>query len=323
MNIVFKKLGFGIAILLLMSNCLKELKPLDNGYVNKPVIWCILNCDSTISLISSGNRGMEDDDIVNFKALKIYLFEEGLAVDSLLNQSIYKDTFTHHFHVKAKPNKRYSISIIGFDLKLSSIVTTPNYLLIPKDIELTQGDNAQLTYTLADDPNFSDAYQFMVEVIHQGTLIDTANNDTLNKNYTFMKNYEKYDEPLLNFDFLKLNVTNNTTLTYPVSDNLFNGKDKSFLFTVQNPVSPVFFRLRVPSKGIPIADKMICKKQFVLIKCRKISPDYYKFILSENKNSAIFGTPYFNPTNIYSNVIGGLGLMAAMTERTDTLWIRK
>ena len=85
----------------------------------------------------------------------------------------------------------------------------------------------------------------------------------------------------------------------------------------------VFFQFKTSLKGIPVSNKLICNKQYVLIRCRKISPDYYKYIVSESKNSAIFGTPYFNPTNVYCNLFGGLGLMGAMTERTDTVWIRK
>jgi hypothetical protein len=208
-------------------------------------------------------------------------------------------------------------------LDISGTILMPNPFSKPDNIKLTQGDNAQLTYTLTDDITFNDAYQFNVEIYHSGLLIDTATNDTINKSYFFSTFYDKFDEPTLDYNFLGLNEILPGQYTFPVGDNLFNGKKKAFLFSLQNPVTDIFYRFRIPViKGL-ISDKLICKKQYVLIKCRKISPEYYKFLVSENKNNAIFGTPYFNPTNVYSNINGGLGLMAGVAERTDTVWIRK
>lgn len=323
MNFAFNKNSYLIWILLLASGCVRELIPENNGYKPKPVIWAIFNLDSTVSITTSGNTGIDKNDFVYMPDASMFLYEDGIKVDSLLSQSITGSRQVHSFTIKPKSFKIYNLIITNKTTSLSGQFKMPGTLIKPLEIKLTQGENAQLTYTLFDDVSFNDAYQFMVEIHHIGSLVDTATTDTINKSYSFINYYTKYDEPSINTNFLGINPPSPSTFTFPVTDNLFNGKNKSFLFTLQNPVSNIFMRFRTPVVGSAISDKLICTKQYVLIKCRKISPEYYKFINSENKNNDIFGTPYFNPTNVYSNISGGLGLIAGMTERTDTVWIRK
>lgn len=323
MNFAFNKNSYLIWILLLASGCVRELIPVNNGYKPKPVIWALFNLDSTVSIITSGNTGIDNDNVVNMPNATMYIYENGVKVDSLLSQNITGTHQLHMFKIMPKSFKNYKLVISNKTTSLSGEFQMPNTLLKPLEIKLTQGENAQLTYTLFDDVSFNDAYQFLVEIHHFGLLIDTATTDTINKSYSFINYYTKYDEPSLNTNFLGINPPSPSVFTFPVTDNLFNGKNKSFLFTLQNPVSNIFMRFRTPVVGAPIRDKLICTQQYILIKCRKISPEYYKFINSENKNNDIFGTPYFNPTNVYGNINNGLGLIAGMTERADTVWIRK
>ena len=174
---------------------------------------------------------------------------------------------------------------------------------------------ALVQWSYSTNQNEGNIYGFSLSVINQGssTLVFSM---YPNQSSLTIRNLTSP----LNYNFLGLNNYGISKLTYPVTDNLFNGKNRTFLFTLQNPVSNIFY---IPRNSILVSDKLICTKQYVLIRCRNISPDYCKFIISENTNSAIFGTPYFNPTNVYSNIIGGLGLIGGMTERTDTVWIRK
>ncbi|MFM9944210.1 MAG: DUF4249 family protein [Bacteroidia bacterium] len=323
MKLVFKKYGIGICLIIGLGSCVKELQPESNGYQAKPVIWAILNLDSTITIVTSGNMGIKTTDVLDISQVGMFLFEDENIVDHILLKSLQGDSQTHRFKIKPKKFKTYTLKLLNSTMEVSGSVQMPNPLQKPDELKLTQGENAQLSYTLLDDGSFSDAYQFKVEIYHSGILIDTATNDTINNKYSFIKYYDKYEEPTLNYNFLNLNTIGTDVFTFPVTDNLFNGKKKTFLFTLQNQVSNVFFRFRIPfTKGV-VSDKMICTRQFVLIKCRNISPEYYKFILSENKNNAIFGTPYFNPGNVYSNINGGLGLIGGMAERVDTVWIRK
>lgn len=323
MSSVFKKNNIALIILLVLFSCVKPLIPTNNSYVAKTVVWAILNPDSTLTLVTSGNRGLEDNDMVNITNIDMFLFENGLLVDQLHNQSIHSDSQTHRFSFKPKHNKTYTIKMVNQEVEINGLVAMPNPFLKPDQVSLTQGDNAQLSYTITDDESFNDAYQFSVEMYHYGVLADTASGDTIDKNYLFKRGYDKYEEPELNYNFLGLNNSGLDIYTFPVADYLFNGKKKRFLFTLQNPITNIFFIPRNIISGAPVSNKLICTKQYVLIKCRKISPDYYKFLVSENKNNAIFGTPYFNPTNVYSNIQGGLGLIGAMVERTDTVWIKK
>ncbi len=320
MKLVFNKNSLPLFLLLIISGCVKELIPETNGYIAKTVVWAILNPDSAIAIITSGNQGLEENDEVNISNIDMFLYEDGVKVDSLLSQKIINTNQIHKFKITPKNTKTYTLKISNKDMEISGATAIPGILPKPYEIKLTQGENAQLSYTITDNLLSVDAYQFDVEIYHYGTLTDTATDDTLSKSYSFVKPFEKYDEPTLNYNFLGLNNFGTSKLTYPVIDNLFNGKNRTFLFTLQNPVSTIFY---IPRNSIKVSDKFICTKQYVLIKCRNISQDYYKFIISENKNSAIFGTPYFNPTNVYSNITGGLGLIGGMTERTDTVWIRK
>ena len=320
MKLVSSSHSLALFLLLILSGCVKELIPETNGYKAKPVVWAILNSDSTVAIITSGNQGLEDNNEVNILNINMFLYENGVKVDSLLAQKITNNSQTHHFKITPINTKTYTLNISNKDMEISGSTFIPSLLPKPFEIKLTQGEIAQLTYTVADNFWSVDAYQFDVEIYHYGMLTDTATDDTLNTSYSFTKPFDKYDEPTLNYNFLGLNNYGISKLTYPVTDNLFNGKNRTFLFTLQNPVSNIFY---IPRNSILVSDKLICTKQYVLIRCRNISPDYCKFIISENTNSAIFGTPYFNPTNVYSNIIGGLGLIGGMTERTDTVWIRK
>ncbi len=321
MKSVFKTITLLLFGLSMLSGCIKELTPTNNGYVAKPIIWAILNTDSALVLITSGNKGISDKDIVDINTIDMFVYEDGIVVDQLLNQNISSDSQTHTFSFKPNPSKTYTIKLTNQMHVISGTTHMPSSLLKPYEMMVTQGESAQLKYSITDDLTNNDAYQFSVEIYHFGTLTDTATNDTLNKAYFFFRKFDKFEEPSLTFNFL--GFPNSETYTYPVADNLFNGKKKTFLFSLQNPVSPVFYRPRELTQKTPVSDKLNCTKQYVLIKCRKISTDYYKFLVSSKESTAIFGTPFYQPTNVYTNIVGGLGLIGAFTERTDTVWIKK
>lgn len=310
-------------MLLIISGCVKDLIPENNGYQPKVAVWAILNPDSLVSVITSGNRGLTDDDVVNIPFIDMILYENGLQVDRLPAQSISSETKIHRFKTKPAQFKTYALKITNFNTEILAFVQMPNKLLKPEEIKLSQGENAQLIYTITDDISFADAYQFDVEICHYGILRDTATSEVIDSNYFYFYPFNSYDEPALNYNILGLNNKSLNEYTFPVNDNLFNGKKKTFIFTVYNPVSNRFLIRKNKNSNYPVSDELMAVKQYALIKCRKISPDYYKFLISENRNNAIFGTPYYNPTNVYSNISGSLGLMAGMTERTDTVWIRK
>ena len=323
MRSVFKNFYFPLLLVVItFSNCVKELVPANNGYVPKPVIWAILNLDSTVTIVTSGNKGLYNEDIVNIPVIDMILYKNGIPVDQLFSQSITSDSQSHRFSVKPESNNNYSIKLFTANLEITGSAVMPNPIPPAGDITLGQGENARLSFSITDDLAFNDAYQFSIGIYHYGQLTDTAT-DTIIRDYYHTSPYDKFEEPALNYNFLGLNAVSANSYTFPVSDDLFNGKRKTFLFNIQNPVSNTFFIPRNIIKGPPVSDKLIAKKQYILIRSRKISQEYYKFILSENKNNAIFGTPYFNPINVYSNITGGLGLMAGMAERTDTVWIRK
>lgn len=322
MNSVFKKLPFCFALLLLLIGCIKELTPNKNGYVAKPVFWAILNPDSSFKLISGGNRGMADENYVNLYPVTIHLYENGTLLAQLNNLKISSDSQTHFFKVKPGFMKNYTLKILHQGTEMMATVKVPSKMPPPNDVILSPGEHSQLIVTIVDDIALSDAYQFKVRMKRTGILVDTATLDTLQRNYFLIHYYDKFDEPNLSFDYLGLNPPLASDFTFPVNDNLFNGKSKSFIFSIQNPGKNEYLVLREKSSP-PVSDKFLVKQQYIEIVCRKLAPEYYKFMASEVKSNAIFGTPYFNPANLYSNIEGGLGLFAAVSERRDTVWIIK
>jgi hypothetical protein len=321
MKLHFKTILGIIGCAWFLSGCVKELIPENNGYKPKVVMWAILSPDSSIKLQTSGNRGISDADVVNLPNIDLLLYDNGVKIKSLFSKTITSDSQTFDFGVKAKANHIYSIAAFnainntfGNSLVLDTIHRTGT--------EITQGENARFTYSIWDDPTHEDAYQFDVQICFEGDLIDTSSNQVISTNFLHRKPYDKYDEPVINYNLPLLTDLVVSKFTYPVTDNLFNGKKKGFVFAVQNPVNDDLFIQRKNDDPNRF-DKLSCKRRYVLVRCRKITPDYYKFIVSGETNNAIFGTPYFNPTNVYSNVTGGLGLIAGMTERQDTVWIKK
>ena len=187
MNSVFNKSNFLILFILSLTiGCVKELVPKNNGYQPKVAVWAILNLDSSISVITSGNRGLEDKNIVNIPSINMFLYEDDRAVDSLITEAISSESKTHRFKFKPSFSKNYTLKIVNLTVEINSSILMPNPLLKPNEIKLTQGDNAQLLYTTTDDVTMSDAYQFDVEICHYGILKDTATNKVLDSFYLFI-----------------------------------------------------------------------------------------------------------------------------------------
>lgn len=309
-------------MLLGIQGCVKELIPGHNGYKPSVVVWAVLQPDSTIEIITSGNRGIRESDKVSLSSVDFFLFEDSVQVAVLPAQSVTSDPLVHRFNRMAAFNKRYRLELISGDLRIASSVRTVSPLQRPDTIELSKGDNAILKYILEDPEGENNAYQFDVQVVHSGILTDTSTGQVLSGNYRYSERFLRYDEPSLSYTLPFFSVLSPDRYTFPVNDDLFDGKSKSFLFGVANPASRTLF-VPHPKQVSPLFNscRLECKERYILIHCRKISPEHYLFLVSENKNNGIFGTPYFNPGNVYSNIEGGLGLMSSVSERTDTLWV--
>ncbi len=52
-----------------------------------------------------------------------------------------------------------------------------------------------------------------------------------------------------------------------------------------------------------------------------VSEDYFKYFVSENKNSSSSDNPFVEPVNIYSNLDGALGVISAINVATDSIII--
>ena len=307
--------------LFLAAGCVKELVPEKDGYEPKVAVWAILDPAGNMVVLTAGNRGIQEEDRVNYSDAEFMIFEDSVWKETLSAQIIGTDSLSHTFHFKPQRDRLYQLQIRASGLQINASVKMIPPLVKPDTILLSKGENARLSITLMDESQYRDAYQFNVLICQHGVLTDTSSNAVLDPDFTLVKKYAKYDEPSLVYNLRLFNNALESDYTFPVIDDLFNGKKRSFLFAVENPVSDVLFIPRADDPGT--ADKLTCNRRYVLVKSRKICPEYYNFLVSENANGSIFGTPYFNPTNVYSNVEGGLGLIAAKSDRTDTVWVKK
>ncbi|NUM31275.1 MAG: DUF4249 family protein [Bacteroidetes bacterium] len=312
-----------IIILITLSSCIKELEIENSTYKQKVVLWAVLDIDSNINLKISGNKGINLNDTLDEKIADISLFEDNVLLKKIWGEKITGTMKIINFNVLAKANKNYMIEVNFADKNIISQITTINKIIKP-ELEFSKGEGAQFKYTITDDPLIKDAYRFDLKKYYIGVLYDSMLNKVIDSNYTFIKKYDKFDEPSINYNFISFYENNIQHYTFPVSDQLFSGKSKSFLFLLSNPISNTIF---VPSgtyaNGQPIRNVLVCKKRYAVVKCLKISNEYYQFLITENKNNAILGTSYYNPVNLYSNINGGLGLMCSQSQRTDTVWVLK
>lgn len=312
-----------VFIFIIFSSCIKELEIERSGYQKKIVLWAILSIDSNINAVISGNRGVKSEDTLTKQAIDILLYENNLLIKTINSAIISSIPDTINFGVKALKGKNYKIIIEHSQYGISSEVATSEVLSSPS-ISLTKGENAQLRYSITDNSNFKEAYRFDLKSYYFGILYDTLLNKVIDSNYFHTKKFDKFDEPSLNYNVINTFQNQLQNYTFPVSDILFNGKSKTFVFYLSNPISNnIFVSSGKTSNGKDIRNVLVCKKRFVLIKCLKISDEYYQFLITESKNNAIFGTSYYNPVNLYSNVNGGLGLMATQCEKSDTIWVLK
>lgn len=312
-----------IIVAIVLSSCVKELEIINSGYKGKIVLWSMLNIDSTIKVTVSVNKGVKLNDTLPILIADVLLYKEENLIKKLNSVNITTLPQTLDFNVKSLQNSKYKIEVICPWYNIFASTKTNEKTKKPT-IELSKGESAQLKYSIEDNPDNFDAYRFDLKIYNYGILYDTLFENVIDSNYMYIKKFDKFDEPSLNYNLITSYQNGQQNYTFPVSDLLFNGKPKTFIFFINNPVSSNIF---VPSGKTKndnnIRNILVSNKRFAIISCIKISEDYYKFFSTENKNNAIFGTSYYNPINLFSNVQGGLGLMASQYQRTDTIWVIK
>ncbi|MCC6720793.1 MAG: DUF4249 family protein [Bacteroidia bacterium] len=319
------KFHFSIIIIaaIVLSSCIKELEISNSGYKGKIVLWSILNIDSSIKATIAVNKGVKPSDTLSGIIANILLYKEENLIKKLNSVNISSIPQTFDFNINALPNSTYKIEIVSPEFNI--LANTQTYIKTKEPtIELSKGESAQLKYSIEDNLNNFDAYRFDLKIYNYGILYDSLFDKVIDSNYLYIKKFDKFDEPSLNYNLITSYQNGQQNYTFPVNDVLFNGKLKTFIFFIANSVSSNIF---IPSGKTKndniIRNILVCNKRFAVINCIKISEDYYKFFSTENKNNAIFGTSYYNPINLFSNVQGGLGLMASQYHRTDTIWVIK
>lgn len=95
------------------------------------------------------------------------------------------------------------------------------------------------------------------------------------------------------------------------SDELFNGTEYSFSFTVDQ------YYLDYVMTQLP---EFSSERRFMLVELRSLSNEYYKYQTTLNSFWNADGNPFAQPVQVFSNVNGGFGIFAGFGKSSDTLF---
>ena len=99
---------------------------------------------------------------------------------------------------------------------------------------------------------------------------------------------------------------NNLMSGYVLSDDLFNGREKTLYAKISTWQLFDYYYQDLPQSPL-------------YIHLYSISEDLYRFILTYNKYTDALGNPFAEPVNIYSNVKNGLGIFSGVNVSTDSV----
>jgi len=301
-----------LIIILLTTSCKKirdDLLPASNS---KLYCQSILNPDSAIRVYVGRTTGILSKDPTFINDATVVLYNNSMLLDTLA----YDNNGAYISNVFPSPDNSYIIKVIkdGIILKGSTNVPDPAPLYQPK-MEFPTGYDAEnqqyfgeLTFTIDDDPGIENFYEV---IIYTKTYNDLTN--------TYRYSYKNDPFYVLIPDKIVQNEGDwdysPTSLFF--SDKLFNGKKQQLAFSMAAGGYSIV-------DGVWISD--LEKYGYVLL--RSISREYYlyrKYYIRHSYNASINSDGIQNllftgePLDMYSNVDGGLGVVAAFSSSTSKI----
>ena len=301
-----------IFLALVTTSCKKirdDLLPESNS---KLYCQAILNPDSTIRVYVGRTTAILSKDPSFINDASVLLYSNSVLLDVLTNEN----NGTYSSNVLPAPGDSYKIEIIKDSEKLSGSTTVPGStpLYEPK-IEFPTGYDAvnqqyfgNLTFTIDDDPGVDNFYELIIFTKTYSELTKTYNYFYLNDpNYILVPDKIVQNEG--DWDYSPTSIF--------FSDKLFNGKKQQFAFSI----TPAGYSI---VEGVWISG--LEENGHVLL--RSISQEYYmyrKYYTRHSYNASINSVGIQNllftgePLDMYTNVEGGLGVVAAYSSTTSKI----
>ena len=298
---------FFLVLTITITSCKKIRDDLLPVGTTKLYCQSILNPDSSIRVYVGKTTDILNNEPAYIDDATVLLYENNIFIDTLSHESNGKYFST----IKPAIGEKYTIKVIK-DCILSASTTVPDSTaLIEPEIEFPTGYDAvnqeyygNLTFTIDDNPSIENFYE--VVIFYKSFY---APDNEYYYSYLNNPNYSiVVPDPIVknegDWDYFPATIF--------FSDKLFNGKKQAFSF------STVTTKRYLPD-GSSNSNAL---KDDGYILLRSISKDYYlyrKYYTRHAYNSGIHQDAIQNmlftgePLDMYTNVSGGLGVVAALS----------
>lgn len=286
-----KLLLFSIPILMLISSCEKTVQVDMPPYEPVLVVNSILDVDSALTVDVLHSRSILDSSrIKRITSAKVELYENDNYVGRMIldtNNAFTLPSFT------PKSGNIYKIEVEQSGYKSVSAHTfTPQPVNILRHSVSGGAGKNEMNEPLAvlnlsiNDPSDKNYYFFQLyKFVNDTFWIDTLSNQV----FSWAERIPIYNQ--------STEHSSNLEIGYLTSDELFNGREYQFNLYFDE------YELQDTSSSDLIA--------YV----SSVSPEFYKFIISQNLQQLSTGNPFAEPVRIYSNINNGLGIFGASTTR--------
>jgi len=284
-----KKLKY-FCLLLILFSCKKHIE-LDKDFSQtKPVLNCFFSPQDSLFVNLTQSRsplvsGLDSFEVLQNANIKIY--------ENNLQQSILFDFNGYYYKAQnfsAKPNCKYKIEITTEDNKVltaedSIISASPINWVLKEKLMIENFNYAKVTFNFSDNKDVTNYY--WLNVYAYWKPIDAKYWGTylskIETNDPVLANWSGYKDKIILFTDEKFNGLN-----YNMSFNFFISYEDSI---------KVVFKLNSVSQGLY---------------------NYLKSVQKQGENPE-FPNPLEEPTFIYSNVKGGLGIFGAYNSSIDSI----
>jgi hypothetical protein len=311
MKIFVKNVSFALILLIIITTSCKKIRddllPVGNS---KTFFQSIINPDSVIRVYAGRTTGILNRETSFIDDATVLIYENDILFDTLSPETNGR----YSSYKKPSIGKQYTVKVIKDGMLTGSTIIPDSTKLSEPKIEFPTGYDAvnqqyfgELTFTIDDDPDIENFYEVII-------FIKTFNNLT-NSYYYFYENDLNY---VLTPDKIVQNEGDwdysPTTIFF--SDKLFNGKKQQLAFSIAGGY--------ITPDGIWISP--LAEDGYILLRC--ISKEYYlyrKYYTRHAYNANIHSDGIQNllftgePLDMYSNIDGGLGVVAAFSSTTSKI----
>ena len=295
-----RKIAYLLAFtfIILVAACQKELKIDIPDSEARLVLNGMLVQDSVISINVSKSQSVlnESDTLDYIENADVEVFENGSSLGKLQHSSLgwYK---LLNSSVKAGTEYRFVVSISGRNIVESTTEVPFSESTITTSTTLSNNQWGDKEYLLNikinDKANSVNYYSFETRLRFWSSYTDSDTGELLTDDF-LAESYFYSEDPAI--------ISSRNISEIAISDNFFDGR--SYNFTGQ---------FRVHYYG---PDSMRIYTDF-----KEISKSYYLYLSSLSLYYDAQENPLAEPVQIYTNVKGGLGLVASSTLKIDSITV--